>query len=168
MSDRIALWGGLECSVTRIGDTFRDQFADTGHRARTEDLQAVAELGIRTLRYPVLWESVAPHDPSICDWTWHDRQMETLRTLGIAPIVGLIHHGSGPHYTHLFDPNFADGLARHAERVAARYPWVRMFTPPVEGMLLAEDASLDVGQKIRVRLVRTDVERGFIDFETVG
>ena len=46
--------------------------------------------------------------------------------------------------------------------------WVRIFTPPVEGMLLAEDASLEVGQRLRVRLVRTDVERGFIDFETVG
>ena len=46
--------------------------------------------------------------------------------------------------------------------------WVRLFTPPVEGMLLAEDASLEVGQRLRVRLVRTDVERGFIDFETVG
>ena len=46
--------------------------------------------------------------------------------------------------------------------------WVRIFKPPVEGMLLAEDASLEVGQRLRVRLVRTDVERGFIDFETVG
>ena len=46
--------------------------------------------------------------------------------------------------------------------------WVRIFTPPVEGMLLGEDASLEVGQRLRVRLVRTDVERGFIDFETVG
>jgi exoribonuclease-2 len=43
--------------------------------------------------------------------------------------------------------------------------WVRLFTPPVEGMLLSEDVSLEVGQKLRVRLVRTDVERGFIDFE---
>ena len=46
--------------------------------------------------------------------------------------------------------------------------WVRIFTPPVEGMLLAEDPSLEVGEKLRVRLVRTDVERGFIDFETVS
>jgi hypothetical protein len=29
------------------------------------------------------------------------------------------------------------------------------------------DTSLDVGQKLRVRLVGTDVERGFIDFEPV-
>ena len=46
--------------------------------------------------------------------------------------------------------------------------WLRLFTPPVEGMLLAEDASLEVGQRLRVRLVRTDVEHGFIDFKPVG
>ena len=142
MSDRVALWGGLECSVARIGDAFRDQFAETGHRARPEDLQAVAALGIRTLRYPIVWESVAPDDPDICDWSWHDRQMATLQALGIAPIIGLVHHGSGPHYTDLLDPHFADGLARHASRVAERYPWVRMFTPVNEPLTTARFSGL--------------------------
>ncbi len=42
--------------------------------------------------------------------------------------------------------------------------WVRVFRPPVEGMLRgARDQR--VGRKVRVRLVGTDVERGFIDFE---
>lgn len=45
--------------------------------------------------------------------------------------------------------------------------WVRIFTPPAEGLLVNADTSLDVGQKLRVRLVGTDVERGFIDFEPV-
>ncbi len=44
--------------------------------------------------------------------------------------------------------------------------WVRIFTPPAEGMLVA-GTSLEVGQKLRVRLVGTDVEHGFIDFEPV-
>jgi exoribonuclease-2 len=43
--------------------------------------------------------------------------------------------------------------------------WVRIFTPPAEGLLLGSALSLDVGQKIRVKLVATNVERGFIDFE---
>ena len=42
--------------------------------------------------------------------------------------------------------------------------WVRIFTPPVEGRLASRSAGLDVGQKIRVKLISTDVERGFIDF----
>ena len=42
--------------------------------------------------------------------------------------------------------------------------WVRIFTPPAEGLLVTGDASLELGQKIRVKLVDTNVERGFIDF----
>ena len=43
--------------------------------------------------------------------------------------------------------------------------WVRIFTPPAEGLLVSGDFNLDVGAKIRVKLVSTNVERGFIDFE---
>jgi exoribonuclease-2 len=42
--------------------------------------------------------------------------------------------------------------------------WVRTFHPLVEGRLERGAAGLDVGDKVRVRLVSTDVERGFIDF----
>ena len=42
--------------------------------------------------------------------------------------------------------------------------FVRIFTPPVEGMLVGRHAELDVGEMLRVKLVSTDVERGFIDF----
>ncbi|WP_305807239.1 hypothetical protein, partial [Stenotrophomonas sp. YIM B06876] len=43
--------------------------------------------------------------------------------------------------------------------------WVRIFTPPAEGLLVAGEPNLEVGRKIRVTLVDTNVERGFIDFE---
>ena len=43
--------------------------------------------------------------------------------------------------------------------------WVRTFMPPVEGRLTGPGSALAVGQRLRVRLVYTDVERGFIDFE---
>lgn len=45
--------------------------------------------------------------------------------------------------------------------------WVRIFTPPAEGMLVAGVPDLEVGQQIRVKLVSTNVERGFIDFVQV-
>ena len=42
--------------------------------------------------------------------------------------------------------------------------WVRVFAPPVEGKLTGRVPELDVGQRVHVKLVSTDVERGFIDF----
>lgn len=46
--------------------------------------------------------------------------------------------------------------------------WVRIFEPPAEGRLVGGAEGLRVGDKVRVRLVSTDVERGFIDFALVG
>jgi len=42
--------------------------------------------------------------------------------------------------------------------------WVRIFQPPVEGKLERGFQGLDVGDRVRVKLVHTDIERGFIDF----
>jgi exoribonuclease-2 len=43
--------------------------------------------------------------------------------------------------------------------------WVRITNPPVEGRLANGLKGLDVGKRLRVKLVSTNVERGFIDFE---
>jgi exoribonuclease-2 len=43
--------------------------------------------------------------------------------------------------------------------------WVRATTPPIEGKLVHGERGLDVGDRVRVRLVGVNVERGFIDFE---
>ena len=43
--------------------------------------------------------------------------------------------------------------------------YVRVISPPVEGRVVRNEASMDVGDRVRVRLVSTDAERGFIDFE---
>jgi exoribonuclease-2 len=42
--------------------------------------------------------------------------------------------------------------------------WVRISHPLVEGRVVHGAAGLDVGDRVRVRLVSTDVARGFIDF----
>ncbi len=43
--------------------------------------------------------------------------------------------------------------------------WVRIFNPPVEGRLQHGFEGVDVGHKLRVQLIHTDVQRGFIDFK---
>lgn len=45
--------------------------------------------------------------------------------------------------------------------------WVRIFHPPVEGRLEVGHEGMDVGRRLRVELISTDVERGFIDFKRV-
>jgi len=45
--------------------------------------------------------------------------------------------------------------------------WVRILHPPVEGRLERGCEGLDVGDRVRVRLIHTDAERGFIDFARV-
>ena len=42
--------------------------------------------------------------------------------------------------------------------------WIRVFQPPIEGRLTLGFQGLKVGDRIRVRLLHTDVQRGFIDF----
>jgi VacB/RNase II family 3'-5' exoribonuclease len=43
--------------------------------------------------------------------------------------------------------------------------WVRIFRPPVEGKLVNPGQGTDVGDRLKVKLVHTDLERGFIDFK---
>lgn len=48
---------------------------------------------------------------------------------------------------------------------ADRGTWVRIFTPPVEGKLVRGMQNLDVGDRVSVRLISTDIAAGYIDFE---
>lgn len=52
--------------------------------------------------------------------------------------------------------------------VSDKGTWVRLLEPPVEGKLATGTSGLDVGDTVRVELVSTNVERGYIDFSRVG
>ena len=142
MKTPLELWGGVECTVNRVGDAYFDQLEWSGHARRIEDLDLLAGLGLRTLRYPILWERIAPRGPADADWSWSDARLDRLRALGITPIVGLLHHGSGPTYTSLIDPEFPEKLAEYAGAVAWRYPWVTRYTPVNEPLTTARFSGL--------------------------
>lgn len=65
-----------------------------------------------------------------------------LDDLGIRPIAGLVHHGSGPRHTSLIDPGFPEKLAKFADAVAQRYPWISHYTPVNEPLTTARFSGL--------------------------
>lgn len=48
--------------------------------------------------------------------------------------------------------------------VSPQGTFVRVATPPIEGKLMRGEHGLDVGDRVRVRLVEVNVDRGYIDF----
>lgn len=139
---KLELWGGLECTINRVADRFNDQSMLSGHAERVSDIDLFAGLGISAIRYPVLWERIAPADPDNCDWSWADERLEHLRSRGVRVIAGLVHHGSGPRYTDLLDDEFAPGLAAFAAKTAERYPWIEDWTPVNEPLTTARFSAL--------------------------
>lgn len=136
------MWAGVECTINRVQNLHMNQCEKSGHHQRLEDLNLFAQLGVERLRYPCLWETVAPHRPHERDWSWVDERLTTLNSLGVKPIVTLLHHGSGPSYTHLLDPEFPELFSHYARAFAERFPWVTDYTPINEPLTTARFSCL--------------------------
>src|SRR3954469_7110570 len=91
----IELWAGIECTVNRVGEIYLNQLEKSGHLTRLSDLDLISGLGVSAVRYPVLWELTAPDGPASIDFRWADERLGRLREIGVRPVVGLLHHGSG-------------------------------------------------------------------------
>lgn len=119
------VWGGVECTFNRVHDRCFDQQELSGHVWRVDDYDRIASVGIKTLRVGLVWER---HQQDL-EWQQADVHMLRIQQRGIRPIVGLVHHGSGPLDTSLLDPKFPERLAQYAGELAERYPWVELYTP---------------------------------------
>lgn len=138
----LELWGGVECTIVRLGGEFRNQSSETGHESRLADIDLIAGLGIKTVRYPILWERIAPDRPDRLDFGWADERLNRLRDRAVGVIAGLLHHGSGPCCTDLLDPDFPAKFGDYAARVAERYPWIDSWTPINEPLTTARFSGL--------------------------
>ena len=136
------VWGGIECTINRVKNEYRDQLAMAGHYTRPGDIEKFASLGIRKLRYPVLWEHHQPEADKKIDWRWTEQQLNTIRKNKIVPIAGLLHHGSGPLFTDLTDDDFAAKLSAYASKVAKKFPWLHYYTPVNEPLTTARFSGL--------------------------
>ncbi|MCJ8211638.1 sugar nucleotide-binding protein [Mucilaginibacter sp. RS28] len=138
----VEIWGGLECTCNRVNDDYFDQLEYNGHYEREDDLKLISELGIKKLRYPILWEKHMPEPGRLIDWSATAKRLDKLRETGVEPIAGLVHHGSGPAWVHMAEESFATGLAAYAREVAERFPWIEYYTPVNEPLTTARFCGL--------------------------
>lgn len=136
------IWGGIECTINRVGNEYRDQLAMAGHYTRIGDIERIASLGISKIRYPVLWERHQPHANKKIDWRWTEQQLKSICDNKMAPIAGLLHHGSGPSFTNLTDKDFPEKLSGYASMVARKFPWLNYYTPVNEPLTTARFSGL--------------------------
>ncbi len=136
------IWAGIECSYNRVGDIYIDQLSQSRHYERSNDLDQFAQLGIKAFHFPMLWERHQRQLASSIQWDWAASGLNKLRSLSILPVVGLLHHGSGPPFTHLLDDGFSKGLSEFAKQVAKRFPWLTHYKPINEPLTTARFAGL--------------------------
>jgi dTDP-4-dehydrorhamnose reductase len=114
----------------------------SGHYHRPGDLDRLADVGITKIRYPILWEKHQPQKDTDIDWRWITGQLQQLQNRNIEVIAGLVHHGSGPAFTHLLDDAFPTLLAAYAEKVIRQFPHLTYFTPVNEPLTTARFSGL--------------------------
>ncbi|RYE33240.1 MAG: NAD-dependent epimerase/dehydratase family protein [Sphingobacteriaceae bacterium] len=138
----IEIWGGIEATINRVGDQYLDQSEYSGHYKRENDIDLIASLGIKMLRYPVLWEKHQPEKNTVIDWNFTEKNLLRLKELNVEPIAGLVHHGSGPKFVNFFDGSFESGVAAYARLVAEKFPWLEYYTPVNEPLTTARFCGL--------------------------
>jgi len=129
MKTPLEIWAGVECTINRVGDEFFSQCQLSQHHERDDDVKKFADLGIKTIRYPFLWEEATTQIGAEPQWDRFVRRNQILSQHGIKPIAGLLHHGSGPLGTDLTAENFATEFARYARSFAERFPHIDLYTP---------------------------------------
>jgi exoribonuclease-2 len=67
----------------------------------------------------------------------------------------------------ILEPRIGDRFDGLVTGASEKGTWVRVFHPPVEGKVVHGAQGLDVGDKVTVKLIDVNVERGYIDFVRV-
>lgn len=67
----------------------------------------------------------------------------------------------------LLEPRIGEQFDAIVTGASDKGTWVRLLHPPIEGRLESGFENMDVGYGLRVQLVRTNVDRGYIDFKKV-
>ena len=136
------VWGGIECTINRVEHRYTDQLALSGFYDHPDYLDPIIGLGIKHLRFPILWERHQPTRSGNIDWTFTTDCLHKLRMHRVTPVAGLLHHGSGPAFTNLLQDDFPQLFAAYAAAVAQQFPWLDYYTPVNEPLTTARFSGL--------------------------
>lgn len=120
----------ITAAFGRTGRTL-DEYALTGHYKEWRgDLERAAALGLRSMRYGIPWHRINPA-PNVWDFAWADEVLDHLLSLGIQPILDLVHYGVPDWIEDAFlNPHYERYVEEYALRVAERFRGrIRYFTP---------------------------------------
>jgi len=140
--------------IGHFGLAVRDYTHATAPNRRFPDLITSRLLKAALADQPQPYSNAELADLALHCTRQEDAAQKVERRLRKSEAALLLEARVGQHFDALVTGSTADGI------------WVRLFAPPAEGKLVHGQTSFKVGDKVRVKLVATDVERGFIDFVT--
>jgi beta-glucosidase/6-phospho-beta-glucosidase/beta-galactosidase len=121
-----------------------DSMIKCGHdRLWREDFELLKEMGIQFLRYGTPYYQIH-RAPGLFDWDFTDVTFGKLREDGVEAIADLCHFGVPDWLGDFQNPDFPEHFAEFAGAFAARFPWVRLYTP-VNEILIAAKFSAEYG-----------------------
>ncbi|HTJ03895.1 MAG TPA: family 1 glycosylhydrolase [Caldimonas sp.] len=129
---------GIECSYPTVqGGKRRDELAETGHYTHwREDMELCREIGARFVRYGIpYYRSHA--GPGRYDWEFADQTLPHLWDRGLIPIVDLCHFGVPDWVGGFQNTEWPAHFAEYCSAFAARYPWIKFYTPVNEMLVCA-------------------------------
>jgi VacB/RNase II family 3'-5' exoribonuclease len=147
-------WPG-HVSEGHFGLAVKDYTHSTAPNRRFPDLIAQRLLKAALAGLPVPYSADQLAEMAQHCTAQEDNAAKVERRVGKSAAALLLGPRIGEHF---------DGIVTGASEKGT---WVRIFKPPVEGRLVRGFEGLDVGDRARVELTHTDVERGFIDFVRV-
>ncbi len=140
--------------IGHFGLAVRDYTHSTAPNRRFPDLITSRLLKAALSNQPQPYSNTELADLALHCTHQEDAAQKVERRMRKSEAALMLEARVGQHFDAIVTGNTTDGI------------WVRIFSPPAEGKLVRGTTSLQVGDKVRVKLLATDVERGFIDFET--
>ena len=156
----IKLMGPGEYVLSRAGESDQGHFALAAHdyTHSTAPNRRFADLVTQRLIKALLSKHPAPYTDSQLDaiagncTLKEDSARKVERTMNKrVAAVAMVHR-------------IGESFAAVCTGVTPSGVFVRIFNPPVEGLLIHGQEHVDVGDQLRVKLVSTNPERGYLDF----